>query len=268
MNGDVNVAFDGTLQPVSLHQCYTKCSLNAPCEGPDCHCDGHYPGYDGATSNALCADRDLCEYICSQLEGCNSIDMHANNNRCFLNDHGECGASLDFSSLLEDPNYSLLVKVTDPNQGQRRLAERRLLPAYDFGFSWDSMLRFKPVKFKSGGTFKLCFCDSTILPQGETCSTERDYKIEVGTIHASGVSCLIAEPKLQRVSCTQQYGDSGLRCYRHMEAPAPEPPLIASGYGSRPGATTADLELETRCMYQPEESAECQVVNEYQSTLR
>ena len=42
------------------------------------------------------------------------------------------------------------------------------------------MLRFKPIQFKSGGTFKLCFCDSTILGSGSVCSTERDYKIEVG----------------------------------------------------------------------------------------
>merc|ERR1712216_917706 len=80
------------------------------------------------------------------------------------------------------------------------------------------------VQFKSGGTFKLCFCDASLTKDG-VCMTEKDYKIEVGTIHASGVSCLIADPKLQRVSCTPQ-AHGGLRCYEHMDAPMPVAPQI------------------------------------------
>merc|ERR1712118_69977 len=83
--------------------------------------------------------------------------------------------------------------------------------------------------FKSGGTFKLCFCDSSLLADG-VCMTEKDYKIEVGTIHASGVSCLIADPKLQRVSCPPQ-AHGGLRCYEHMDAPTPEAPQIGISVG-------------------------------------
>merc|ERR1711988_2582 len=111
---------------------------------------------------------------------------------------------------------------------RRTEATRSLtLAASDFGFSWNAMLRFKPLQFKSGGTFKLCFCDSSLLKPGSACQTERDYKIEVGTIHASGVSCLIALPQLQRVSCATQY-HGGLRCYRHMDALEPPPPVIGT----------------------------------------
>ena len=107
--------------------------------------------------------------------------------------------------LLMDPNYVLLIKgaeYNDEQAGTTADAFPRELGT-DYGFSWGDLLRFKPVQFKSGGTFKLCFCDATLTADG-VCMTEKDYKIEVGTIHASGVSCLIADPKLQRVSCTPQ----------------------------------------------------------------
>merc|ERR1712216_475085 len=56
----------------------------------------------------------------------------------------------------------------------------------------DKLLRFKGITFASGGTFKLCFCDSSLLGGSSACKSEADYSVEVGTIHASGVSCLIA----------------------------------------------------------------------------
>jgi len=79
------------------------------------------------------------------------------------------------------------------------------------GLSSRGVLHFPSIEFKSGGTFKLCFCDHTRLDQ--PCAKPEDFAIEVGTVHASGVSCLVAQPRLQRVDCAAQRADSGLRCY-------------------------------------------------------
>merc|ERR1719321_144507 len=116
------VPFDGTLQSLVGHQCYTKCSLQAPCEGDDCHCEGHYSGYDSLESNALCASRPLCEYICDQLDGkdgrqmCASFDMHATLPRCFLNLATECAGNRNhvYELVGTDPNYNLWMKSLDP----------------------------------------------------------------------------------------------------------------------------------------------------------
>merc|ERR1712078_573135 len=104
--------------------------------------------------------------------------------------------------------------------GLKEDKSRELMPAVDLGFSWEDMLRFKDVQFKSGGTFKLCFCDSSILPGvGRACATERDYTIEVGMIHASGV-LLDLEPAApagflhaadaRRAQMLQLYGRAGI----------------------------------------------------------
>lgn len=127
------------------------------------------------------------------------------------------------------------MKRTQPNDGpdDRRLSEPNdginamtALPALDIGFSWDKMLRFAPIRFTSGGTFKLCFCDSALLTAGRQCRSVEDYAVEVGTVHASGVSCLIGKRELQRADCVAQY-HGGLRCYRDRSAPAPAPPALA-----------------------------------------
>ena len=38
-------------------------------------------------------------------------------------------------------------------------------------------------------------------------------EVEIGTVHVSGVSCLIEEPKFQRGVCVEQY-HGGMRCYK------------------------------------------------------
>jgi len=262
-------------RPLKEHQCFTKCSLNAPCEDGDeeyCFCDGHYSGYDGIDSNALCADLSLCQYLCDNTPGCVSIDKHATRNRCFLNMASECDSHED--NLAKDTHYDLFIKKDDMNdeqKGARKLKEdksRELMPAVDLGFSWEDMLRFKDVQFKSGGTFKLCFCDSSILPGvGRACATERDYTIEVGMIHASGVSCLISNPMLQRVSCTPQM-HGGLRCYSFMEAPEFDPPMI--GVTVLPdGEVLTPSSISANCLFMPEEEARenpaCQTSSGFQS---
>jgi hypothetical protein len=182
-------------------------------------------------------------------------------------------------NLAKDTHYDLYIKKEDGNDeqaGNQRQLEvdakgksRSLMPAMDLGFSWESMLRFKDIQFKSGGTFKLCFCDSSILPGvGRACASERDYTVEVGMIHASGVSCLISNPMLQRVSCTPQM-HGGLRCYSFMDAPSFEPPMI--GITVLPdGEVLTPSSISANCLFMPEEEARanpaCQTVAGYQST--
>merc|ERR1712182_84534 len=139
----------GLERDLTEHQCFTKCSLNAPCEDGDeeyCFCDGHYSGYDGIDSNALCADLSLCQYLCDNTPGCVSIDKHATRNRCFLNMESECDSHED--NLAKDTHYDLYIKKNDVNDEQagkraRKLEQqaksRELMPAVDLGFSWEDM---------------------------------------------------------------------------------------------------------------------------------
>jgi len=90
---------------------------------------------------------------------------------------------------------------------------RQLLSREDPGVSWGEMLRFKDLQFSSGGEFKLCFCDSDLLEGANAvCNGPEDYTIEVGKIHATGLQCLLSNPKMTRGTCVKQHYD-GLRCY-------------------------------------------------------
>jgi len=166
-----------------------------------------------------------------------------------LNYDNQCNTHTD--SLSADINYKLLIRVQDDNDEQAG-AGRRLLATEDYGFSWDQLLRYRNVAFSSGGTFKLCFCDSEVLPKGKMCSTKEDYAIFVGTVHASGVSCLIADSKLQRAACASQYY-GGYRCYRDMPAPQLTLPTMKETYYAPTGDET--MTLTTFCALLPAEEA-------------
>jgi len=239
------VPWEGTMKPLKDYQCYSKCASGGG-EG----CNGLYSGFDGPESNALCLDQQMCQYMCDQLESCGSIDMHKTRDRCFLNKKDMCETHTD--QLLMDPNYVLLVKGAETNDeqaGSTASLPRQL--ATDYGFSWGDMLRFKPVQFKSGGTFKLCFCDAS-LTADKVCMTEKDYKIEVGTIHVSGVKCLVEETKFQRGTCVQQfYG--GLRCY---DGDAPITHIPSEAIDATVLEDFIDDEIQqltSFCLYGPEE---------------
>jgi hypothetical protein len=244
----LEIPLRGVMAKVKEHQCYTKCSKE--CLGDDCFCDGYYSGYDDESSNAICGNEELCQYICTNLEDCKSIDQHATLNRCFLNSI----ACKDQRATLTDGSYTLMIKKTDVNQEHtRRLAHMGDEYHVPVHYSWDAMLRFKSLKFTSGGTFKVCFCDSSLLPEGAVCSSEKDFSIQVGLVHSSGVSCLLEYEALQRVSCvSQMYG--GLRCYAKYAVPEPELPVVDSV--SFLPESTDDMtagELSTYCLTRPEE---------------
>jgi hypothetical protein len=251
------------------HQCYSKCHM--PCEGPRCFCSGYLHGYDFATSNALCADQNLCEFLCDSIEDCGSIDMHKDLDRCFLNSKDLVilnyrDATTHLDSLLPDPSYKVLVPRTtartasEPADGNEEIPhDSQLGPlpdpvvvVKDHGFSWSNMLRFKGITFQSGGTFKLCFCDSTLV---QACKSERDFSVEAGKIHVSGVSCLISQPALRSAACVEQYygaAPKSLRCYADREPPQVSPPPLSLEDEVKFTAGAEDL-LSTQCAYGPEE---------------
>lgn len=113
--------------------------------------------------------------------------------------------------------------------------------------------RFAGFSFPAG-CHKLCFCDMTLAPTG-VCTTPADFGVEIGEVHASTVSCLLADSRHSRKSCLPM-ADGGLRCYAELSSsvtvtenpslptpdptdPAPVPPVYA-----------------TKCLFKPEEEAE------------
>jgi hypothetical protein len=234
----------GQMRSAALHSCASKCSAECKEKDPElCHCEGYFSGYDTETSNALCADVYLCEYICNNIEECTSIDMHASLPRCFLN--SRCPKQ-EVSA-----DYGIRSKVPHARRTK------------DLGYSHGQLLRFEPLTFTTGGTFKLCFCDSALLGASGTCSKTADFSVQVGTIHSSGVSCLLREPKLQRVDCVPQF-HGGMRCYGSQPVPTIDVyELAESIFGPAPAPPTEE-QITTYCLMMPQEvraaNAECEHV--------
>jgi len=124
-------------------------------------------------------------------------------------DTNDLAVSQSYDFLLKDAtgevmkrNYSGAIDVIQWDE-----SSRRDLKGTD-GRSHGHVLRFAPVSFSSAGTFKVCFCDSDA---SGSCSAEKDYGVEIGKLHVSGVSCLLEIPKLRRTRCYEQYF-GGLSC--------------------------------------------------------
>jgi hypothetical protein len=258
------------------NRCYPKCYEGA-CDGRSehpCFCDGFIEGYDTPESSALCLDQQQCEWLCSMDEGCHSVDMHTGMNRCYLNAL-PCEETVEAGLTVPSTDYKLLVKQLDVNTRRLQAQGRRLtaplvreLLARDPGISWDGLLRFKDVTFTAGGEYKLCFCDSDILTgiQGSNalCDSPDDYMIEVGSIHATGLQCLLSNPAMARGTCTPMlYG--GLRCYEGTP-PAVTVPSDYSGVPNPAGVERSELitSLITFCQYAPpEETSEFAFCDQY-----
>merc|ERR1712167_447572 len=130
-----------------------------------------------------------------------------------------CEFYIDYGRLTPDPSYTFIYKQAETG---RRLVDDDL-----------TMLRFEGIRFKTGGQFKACFCDVDTLEDGAFCKTAADYKIEIGTIHVSGVSCLVENKKFQRGTCVEQfYG--GLRCYPGKAPVLTVPPIPDPVYPNAP----------------------------------
>jgi len=250
----------GNLLPVAKgsladgHQCYKKCFAEI-CVGDSCFCDGFIPGYDKETSSSLCLDQEQCENLCSLTVGCHSVDMHKTLNRCYLNSI-ECESHIIDGKLTPDPNYDILVKVLDENTGRLLSGHqaRRLVAAQDPGISWSNILRFDGVTFSQGGEFKLCFCDSSLLGPNEVCSEPEHFSVDVGTVHATGLQCLLNKPDMARGTCVEQlYG--GLRCYGGSGSSV-EVPGDYLAVPPQTGRSSMAASLITFCQFSPEAKAE------------
>jgi hypothetical protein len=251
-----DMPMEGHMRSPTIHLCYNKC-IAQDCEGDDCFCEGAFTGYDSSSSNALCADEALCKRICDTYEGCKSIDMAKDMPRCFLN-ADFCDAS---DTQTPDANYDLLIKVDDQSSPPRKLEsekmaasadERALLPAMASGYSHAKLLIFPDITFASGGTFKVCFCDSSLLGD-QGCMKPEDYGVEVGEVQASGISCLLTNSMFNRKTCVGM-GPGALRCYSGTP-PDTEPPMYpdvlpdpTQDDGDGPGEPVAS----TYCRLHPE----------------
>merc|ERR1712139_493293 len=95
------------------------------------------------------------------------------------------------------------------------------------------------------------------LAAGKYCKFATDYKIEIGTVHVSGVSCLVKESKFQRGTCVEQFYlrglPSGLRCYPGA-APTltvPSPATVTIPHTPAPSPKAFDPALPSFCLYGP-----------------
>ena len=120
--------------------------------------------------------------------------------------------------------------------------------------SWGKLLRFPGLNLE-GGRYKACFCDFKVAG---LCNKIEDYNVEVGSVHVSGVSCLLGDAKYTRGVCVPQaYG--GLRC--HTAAPSLVEPVTVDETVVKPNSTMVKTkkadppteEESTWCLYGPEE---------------
>jgi len=225
-------------------------------------CTGYMPAYDVDTSNrALCITRAQCQQACSITDGCYGIDMHRVVDRCYLNMQ-QCQHQVETGILGIDPSYDFLVRkdagqahvTLDPTATTQVDASstttkelwssgRQLQSTEIREVSTTTVLRFAPVRLANVGTYKVCFCDyQSFAATGQTaCTSLADYTLEIGTIHASGVSCLLTQENLRKHTCrTMAYG--GLQCGTSL----PDQAAAPAGFtpGPRPIAREETEEMQ------------------------
>jgi len=73
------------------------------------------------------------------------------------------------------------------------------------------VLEFGPFSMPAG-TYQVCACDASLgTAVGSPCRNLEDFTVDLGTLHSSGVQCLLGDTRLARATCTAQ-GFGGLRC--------------------------------------------------------
>jgi hypothetical protein len=202
--------------------CVTKCAVDSTLPG----CSD----MDTADSGALCIPESKCRELCSLRTDCFGIDVFLGGDRCFLNVEGSapdgCKSQYENADLGPSTSYKFLAKAGTT-------VERMLQDGT--GLSSDLILRFMPVSFVSGGSYKVCFCDSALLPTGQQyCHAESDYSVEIGELIVSGVSCLLKESDFRRRTCYNMY-HGGLMCSDSISYPTETPPasgVLPSAYAS------------------------------------
>eukprot|EP00400_MALV-I_sp_L67-5_P000370 gene370-55_t len=205
---------------------FTMCSKNC-IGGSDCDACAAFNAHwdqNGTPTYGLTVDQ--AKEACERIETCHGFEI--NGNRVHFNKAntgtGSCAHQVEQGTTYPSNDYTLYVRSIADNS--RRLDGTDFInqPAYDFGFSWSSMLRFWSATFSSGGTFKVCLCDSALSSANVACADKSDYTVEVGTVHSSGLECLISQSQFQRGVCQSQFpfggADTGVRCYGAGAAPS------------------------------------------------
>jgi len=235
---------------ITQHLCYTKCAAGT-CVGADCHCDGYISGRDTPSSTAACVDLALAKQICDGIDDCGSVDVHSTIPRAHFNSGG-CD---NFQASVA---YDLYVKNA-PKREDATIPQQQEYTNTDFGKSWSEMLRFR-VEGLQGGKYKLCLCDASMSTTIGTCGSLTDFKVELGFIHVSGLSCMLTE-SYRRKTCISQY-HGGLRCYDSWQVEPltaanllrPTPPDASITLYTAPAAPTPPAEISIAwCLYGPEE---------------
>jgi len=234
------------------------------CTGNGCtYCSAYNAFWDDASSDAFGMSVAMAKNVCElDYANCAGFDYAqtgvGHDTRVFFNRRGDtCLKQLNNNPNQTYPsdNYDLYVLTLVNNvDDRRRLDDTGVTfinkPRYDAGFSWDKMLRFHEVTFASGGTYKVCLCDNTLDDSAVPCSDNSAYSIEVGTVHSSGLECLIKQSQFQRGTCQKQYPylgeDTGIRCYTGsaptITAPFGRPSLL-------PAASNVDDAVEDVITY-------------------
>lgn len=192
-----------------LQSCRAACGLPPPCEDMRADLIGnvgidlaHWAaqgGCAGAVRGTEDQDGHSCRDTLAELQVLDGADQTAT--LCDVC----CGTcEEDGQTCPEDPWPSGAEVCVE------RCAKGHLPPIPAFGRrrrgSSSSVLRFSPVTVSRGGRYKICFCDSTL----GNCARPKDFSIEVGTLHCSGVSCLL-EAGLRDQTCAPQ-DEGGLAC--------------------------------------------------------
>jgi len=200
-----------------VHACHAKC---AGARTLTAECVGYILGADPDDTEVLCADEEMCQYICSAVDSCVSIDMHKDLPRCYLNAETQCADDYVTPVYMKGPVE--FVNHTKFDLQKKVLRTLTGVNSRDTGYSYANLLRFAPITFPTGGEYTLCFCDAKA--SASSCSNIDDYDVRVGAVHVSGVGCLLADKNLARATCVPQFqgGAGSLRCAS--ESP-PEPEI-------------------------------------------
>jgi len=257
--------FDSDFAHLSCH------NLCNPVDGTDQSSEvcksGYFSGYDNADSLALCGSAEDLKQVCAVSQYCHSLDMHKLLHRAYVNTEVCDDPNHHVADVSYDIVYNTAASVPATEPSSRRLATT----AWNAVNSWNELLNFGGVTFSSGGTFKVCACDSTVATStsSEFCRTKDQFLIDAGKVHVSGVSCLIEHSRFQRGVCVEQ-ASGGHRCYETAAPTLTVPTATADTVNYLPNegpaatATAQSFTTSTSCLYGTEEqrnSSECAGAN-------
>jgi len=189
------------------HLCHTKCAATA--QGHQSGCPGYDATADNANTHMYCIDFEQAKFIASNDASVAGFNIAEHTTRVNFFGYNSGNFVGELSGETGMYGYTAYMKHTS----------RRLTATSVFEPSTTDLLRYENVTFTQSGRFKLCYCDEELLttlasgsPAYSVCNSDSDFKIEVGEIHVSGISCLLEQGYRNRV-CEEIAGaNGGLMC--------------------------------------------------------